>query len=241
MAENNNDRVKTGINGLDELLHGGLRPGSISLISGTPGTGKTILALQYIYEGAKQFGEPGIFFTVEETAAAIRSYGDMFGWDIKAMEKKDLIQIVEQPIYESTTNQVALIPERIRNLGAKRVAIDSLTLLKYSASDALMRRVELFRLVGAIKASKCTALMTNEAMKEFPELDYSSEYYICDGNIVLFWCRNGQFFDKGMWVMKMRGQKIVNKVALMSIEDNGINVYPSEIIFGLENSKKDEK
>ena len=87
------DRVKTGIKGLDELIGGGLPKNSSILLSGEAGTGKTIFSLQFIYSGAKDFDEAGIYVTFEEKPEELRKEASQFGWDFKKYEAKKKIVI----------------------------------------------------------------------------------------------------------------------------------------------------
>ena len=80
-------KIKTGIVGLDEILKGGVREGASVLIAGSPGTGKTILAMQFILEGAKR-NEPGIYISSEESVDDIRNYAGSLGWDIEKYERQ---------------------------------------------------------------------------------------------------------------------------------------------------------
>jgi len=90
-----NDRVKTGVKGLDELIGGGLPKSSSILLSGEAGTGKTIFSLQYIYSGAKDYGEPGIYVTFEEKPDELRREALQFGWDLKKYEDEKKIVILD--------------------------------------------------------------------------------------------------------------------------------------------------
>ena len=92
------ERIKTGIPGLDQVLRGGLRKNSNVLITGAPGTGKTILALQFIYYGAKSYNENGIFITTEDSIDDIRRNGSNLGMDFKSMENQGKIFFVQKPI-----------------------------------------------------------------------------------------------------------------------------------------------
>jgi circadian clock protein KaiC len=84
------DKVPTGISGLDELTNGGLPKGRTTLILGGPGSGKTVFALQTLVNGARDFGEPGIFVAFEENSKQIIANAATFGWDLPALEKERL-------------------------------------------------------------------------------------------------------------------------------------------------------
>ena len=87
------ERTKTGIPGLDELLFGGIPKGSNVLIAGGAGTGKTILATQFLYNGALKYGEPGVFVTLEGNVRDIAWNMESFQWDIKALQDQGMFTI----------------------------------------------------------------------------------------------------------------------------------------------------
>lgn len=105
-------RIKTGIDGLDNLIEGGFPEGSLILISGSPGTGKTIFGLQYLYQGAK-INEHGIYVTFHESKESLLKCGEIFGWDIKDLEREGKIVIQEYFGIESDLYQDEL--ERLKN------------------------------------------------------------------------------------------------------------------------------
>src|SRR5579875_3435556 len=88
-------RVRTGIEGFDELVLGGFPRGHTILVTGGTGTGKSTFAMQFIYKGAKVYDEPGIYVTLEESIPAILKNASTYGWDIETMEKKDQIALID--------------------------------------------------------------------------------------------------------------------------------------------------
>jgi KaiC/GvpD/RAD55 family RecA-like ATPase len=117
-------RISTGIPGLDDLIQGGVPKGSTILISGGPGTGKTILCLNYVYQGALN-GEPGIYITLEEGAENISWNMESFGWDIGSLQEKGLINIhrvrfdPHQNIENQVEEELKIISELVQDTGAK--------------------------------------------------------------------------------------------------------------------------
>ena len=90
--------IKTGIEGLDKVLKGGLRRNSSILVTGAPGTGKSILALQFVYNGAKEQNENGMYISTEEDVLQLRDYAANLGMDLKAMEEKKKVFIIQKPL-----------------------------------------------------------------------------------------------------------------------------------------------
>jgi len=136
-------RVPTYIPGLDAQISGGPPEGSLILVRGEPGTGKTILVLQSLYNAALQ-GEPGIYFTFDETPQNLAWYSATFGWNIGAMqrEKRFYIYYLSEAEYERfRPDRVDTLKQRleyiIKSTGAKRVAIDSMTTISHYLVNAL--------------------------------------------------------------------------------------------------------
>ncbi|MHA2406072.1 MAG: ATPase domain-containing protein [Candidatus Hermodarchaeia archaeon] len=85
------EKTKSGIPGLDEALHGGFPPGAVILVSGGPGTGKSILMNQFLFKGATEFKEPGVLVSMEESIASTIRNMKQFGWDLQSLMDKGLI------------------------------------------------------------------------------------------------------------------------------------------------------
>ena len=89
------NRTKTGISGFDELIGGGLVEGSTVLVSGRAGTGKTIFGLQFLYNGASKFNEPGVYVTLETRPRDLRLEAKQFGWNLEELEKKKVFVMID--------------------------------------------------------------------------------------------------------------------------------------------------
>ncbi|MCX6777997.1 MAG: hypothetical protein NT157_03875 [Candidatus Micrarchaeota archaeon] len=93
-------RVATGIPGLDELLGGGMKGHSVCLVAGASGTGKTTLGMQFLYEGANTYNEPGLLISFEEDKRQINDYFSSFSWDLGLLESKRKLVVLEYPAQE---------------------------------------------------------------------------------------------------------------------------------------------
>src|SRR3989338_3777426 len=105
------DRVKTGIDGMDELLQGGIPQWSSVLVTGGAGTGKTIYTMQYIYNGAQMFKEPGIFVAIETNLKNIMWNMQSFNWDIRKMQEDNLMRPYRMDL--GHTKRVETVEEKI--------------------------------------------------------------------------------------------------------------------------------
>ncbi|OYT54256.1 MAG: hypothetical protein B6U72_03600, partial [Candidatus Altiarchaeales archaeon ex4484_2] len=183
------ERVKTGVDGLDGLVDGGFPEGSCVLVSGSPGTGKTIFGLQFLVEGALN-DEPGIYVTFEESREAVISQCQGFGWDLEKFEGENKIRInsVDPMTLKQTLEKVEKEKEEIN---ARRLVLDSLTTIGIYATsfvspdsievaDIMDDKVEITRpiigeaftrraihyLIGRIKKTGLTTVMISELGKE---------------------------------------------------------------------------
>ncbi len=127
-------RIKTGIPGFDTLIQGGIPQGFSMLACGAPGTGKTIIGLAFLYNGAKLFNETGLYVTIEEQAEKLRDQAAQFGWDIVSLEKTGRFYFLKIPIDVHSYDVVGQIAAAAKKIGARRIVLDSLSILDINAS-----------------------------------------------------------------------------------------------------------
>jgi len=123
------DRVPTGIEGFDKLIEGGFPQKSSILVCGMPGTGKTLFALQYLYNGATKFGDKGLYVTIDENADKIRLQAEQFGWDLQTLERKGLISFLEIPVDQARYDILKNLEAMVKKTGAARIVFDSVSVL----------------------------------------------------------------------------------------------------------------
>lgn len=210
------EKLETGIEGFDLITEGGLPRGRTTLVSGTAGSGKTILAAQFLAEGIVHSGHGGVFVTFEETPEEIRRNVLGFGWDVSGWENEGKWVFVDaspQPEQEATVvgsfdlgALLARIEHATRKVGAERVALDSLGAVFTQFTDSATVRRELFRLATALKRMNVTAVMTAERIHEYGEIArYGVEEFVADNVIIL---RNALADEKRrrtIEVLKFRG------------------------------------
>lgn len=244
MSDYKIDRVKTGITGLDELIEGGFPRGDTILIAGKAGTGKSILATQFIYKGATEYDETGVFVTLEEPPHLIKRNMLQFGMDIDAVIKEGKMSLVdlspskeitpvtigEYPSFDLSGLQ-AIILNHIKKVNAKRVVIDTISIMAYKFRSRDILREEFFKLAAAITRTGCTLILTSEIPTQGQSLGvFDIEAFLASGVIVLY---NEKISDtsrsRSIEVLKLRGSKHSSRIHSMRITDEGIRVWPGEI------------
>jgi circadian clock protein KaiC len=122
-------RLRTGINGLDEMLCGGFLPGDAVLLAGAAGTGKTILALEQLVNGATRFGETGIYLTFEQLPNQIYRDSQNLGWDLGKLEEQNKFRLIctSPNILLESDGGESILSEPIKEIHAQRIVIDSLS------------------------------------------------------------------------------------------------------------------
>jgi len=225
------ERVKTGIKGLDELIKGGIPKGSSVLLSGGSGTCKTIFSMQYIYNGAQLFQEPGLFVTVESNAKNIMWNMESFNWDIKKLQQDKLMAIYrlkvspKQAIENQIESELEVIESQVKEMGVKRLVVDSTTALGVLIKDPGSIRSTLFGFVDALKDLDCTTFLTAET--ENVKTTFSAfgvEEFIADGVIALYFTPP----HRSIFVRKMRGTAHDKNIHPFDIGTDGINVKAKE-------------
>jgi KaiC/GvpD/RAD55 family RecA-like ATPase len=242
------ERVKTGIPGLDELIEGGFPRGDTILIAGKAGTGKSILATQFIYKGATEYDEPGVLVTLEEPPHLIKRNMLRFGMDLEKLEKEKKIAIVDlSPSKEVTPVTIgeypsfdlsgleAIILNHVKKIKATRVVLDTLSIMAYKFKSRDILREEFFKLAATITRAGCTLLLTSEIPAQEQGLGvFDIEAFLASGVIVLY---NEKISDtsrsRSIEVLKLRGSKHSSRIHSMRITDEGIRVWPGEISPGV--------
>jgi KaiC domain protein len=229
------ERMKVGIIGLDDMLGGGLIPGSICAIIGTYGTGKTTFSLQFIWEGLKK-GEHIIYISLEEREDRILEYMQQKGWDVKPFMNKSLFVIKLDPTdFNLANNRIKNeLPRLIKQVNAHRVVIDPISLFEDLFETDSVRRQEMFRFVEGMRDQKCTIMMTSETDKDNP---FSSRHslieYLADTVILLRYVRPSDLTDVhlALEVVKMRMSAHSREIKPYEIQQDQVLVYSEANVF----------
>jgi KaiC/GvpD/RAD55 family RecA-like ATPase len=245
--------VHTGVEGLDELLSGGLPKGRVVLVLGGPGTGKTILATQFLWKGISQYGENGIFVSLDESQSHYDSEMLKFGWDFKKAEQEGKFLFVdatrlsrvamlkEKMMREETSSlrgkelQIDRLVEelqtKIQQIGAKRVVLDTLASLFYRFMDPIERRTAGVDLIEALSDLGATTIVTTELSYLGLERNLMDEEFLVHGVIMMQTLFSGGTTTRALQVEKMRGVGINPNLVPYTIDKNGVEIFPTMSLF----------
>jgi len=234
--------TKTGIDGLDSILNGGIVTNSTTLVIGTPGAGKSILGLQFIYNGVDQFDERGIYLSFEENGEDLRAAAESIGFerwadfeddgDIKVYDKRRLLQ---QNDFSETLD---VLLEDIEAGEYDRLVLDSLAMFELFFDDEAERRRYLLKFTDILKQNGLTSLLTNEQSSVFPDTDIGLENFLTDGNIYLIQTPTESGVNRYVWVAKMRKQNIETDIYPMDIAEGGIQIHNNASAFSMMNDSE---
>ncbi len=223
------EKTRTGIPGLDDLLGGGIPKGSNVLVSGGAGTGKTILTTQYLYQGALQFGEPGVFVTLEGNVRDIAWNMENFQWDIKSLQDRGMFTIYrlgmefisdKTMVEERLDEQLKEIEKEVEEINAKRLVVDSTTVFGAYLEPSLLRTT-LFKFCDRLKSFGCTTLLTSETQTTKGIFSaFGVEEFVVDGIIALYFSPP----NRSLFVRKMRGTQHDANPHPMTITPQGITI-----------------
>jgi circadian clock protein KaiC len=221
-------RVSTGVEGLDEVLAGGLLPGRTYLLSGPPGSGKTTLGWHYLVAGI-QAGEPVLYISFAEPEAELRANAARSGFDAAAVEVLDLSPAAElfakSETYDifsarevETEPTTARIIETIQRVGPRRVFVDSMTHLRHLSTDAYQFRRQALSFLRFV-SELGSVVVTSESTPETPDDDLR---FITDGVIEIGVGARGRELS----VSKFRGSDYRAGRHALTLSDSGAAVFP---------------
>jgi KaiC/GvpD/RAD55 family RecA-like ATPase len=240
--------VPVGIPGVDVILDSkGIPKGYTVLISGGPGSGKTTFATQFLYSGATEHGEPGVYVTLDEDPKEIKNNMSKFGWDLEHLEEEkkiSFINISPVRVAPSETGLIQLgmkefrlvklleaIRKGVKEIDAKRIIVDPLTMFTIQFPDEIERIYAMRDLMRELKETGCTNLLISELRGTGMEREHQFEEYLAQGVILLRTFLKESKLIRVFQVEKMRGLAIDNQPRPYQINDNGIEVYPRATVY----------
>ncbi len=225
----NGRRVSTGVEGFDGFVEGGFPQGSMILLAGTAGSGKTIFAAQYLYHGMSRFNESAVYMSLAEDRGTFMKNMMRMGMDFEKYEQKgkfkflDMITVRDkgvESIFERLLTEVC-------SLRAKRVVIDSISALVQAFPERIDARMMLHTVLGKITHLKgVTILLIAERPLGAERLGAGMEEFVADGVITLNSITKGGWLTRTLQVLKLRGTRINSEEHGYNIDIHGIRTYP---------------
>jgi len=237
------ERVKTGIPGMDEILHGGIPKRNVVLLAGGPGTGKSIFGQQYLWNGLKN-GEPGVFVALEEHPVQVRINMAQFGWDVRPYEEKGLFAMVDAftaGIGEAAKREkyvvrdpddvnllIDVIREAIKDVNAVRVVVDSVSTL-YLTKPSLARAT-VMRLKRVLSGLGTTSILVSQVSVTERGFGGPGVEHAVDGIIRLDLDEIDGELKRSLIIWKMRGTSHSMRRHPFTITNEGIRVFHDKVL-----------
>ncbi|MAG18439.1 MAG: hypothetical protein CL944_03130 [Candidatus Diapherotrites archaeon] len=223
-------RVRSGVSGLDEMMNGGIPKGNLVVLSGDPGSGKTVLCWQFIYEGITKFNENAVYVSLEETEQTIYEGAREFGWDLKKLVDAGKLLIITIELYDFERLKAA-VEDNVKAISAKRVVIDPGVIFRLFFDRELDARKRIVSLGKMLKAIETTTIITNEISLDKMSSLYGLEEYVADGVILIYHTKMKNRFVRSIAVLKMRNTEITEKLKPVKITSEGIKVLAKSELF----------
>jgi len=226
------DRASTGIGGLDRLITGGFLRNSLVLVTGQPGTGKTILTSQFVHHGATH-GEKSIYASYAENKRQFMSNMKQLGMDFAKLEGEQgtflFMDFASTGSKEGASDSLKVILEQVSRFKAKRLVIDSYNAAMQGFEGSNEARTTLDVVHKVLNEAKCTTLIVSEAPAGMGTNKLSLEEFVADGVIFMdnIFLEVGQIPRRTLSIRKMRGMPIALNPSTYDITDSGVIVYPS--------------
>ncbi|PSP77307.1 KaiC domain-containing protein [Halobacteriales archaeon QS_7_69_60] len=228
-------RADLGIQGLDEMIQGGVPERSLLVAMGAAGTGKTTFGLQYLQHGLEQ-GQKAIFITLEESRDDVVQAATEKGWPFEEYIENDELAVVDLDPIEMANSLTSIrgdLPRLVDDFGADRLVLDSVSLLEMMYDNQAQRRTEIFDFTRSLKRAGVTTMLTSEASEDNA---YASRHgiieYLTDGVFVLQYVRS-EFRETrlAIEIQKIRNANHSRETKPYEITGDGISVYQQANIF----------
>ncbi len=226
----NQERMPTGLPGLDHLLCGGVVRGNSLLVEGPPGSGKTTLAVRMLFEGIVQYDEPGLIISFEEFPKQLYLEALAFGVDLRALEEAGKLRVIWTPpsrIMEGFAGKNDLVDKVIQELGVRRVLIDSITHFKRIAATERELREVLSGVLSNLKLRGVNAILTKE-LERMDDATIAFEEYLVDASMRLSnpSDNHSSGHQRTIEIRKTRGQPHIPGKHPFELSTKGPAVYP---------------
>ncbi len=222
------ERVHSGIEGLDELIHGGFPKGDFILLAGASGSGKTIFCTHFICNGVLKYGEKGVYATFEEDRQTLIRNMKELGFDLEALEEKGMVKILDLKALKGSglSSNIELIFENVANMGAERLVIDSLTAFLSACEEKFEYRTMMHLFYLMLKHRGCTTIATVSIPLGAKTLGLGVEEFVADGLIMLENFLDGLELKRRILIRKIRGSDHSKSYHNVLITRKGMEIVP---------------
>jgi len=239
-------RIKTGIPGLDEILESGLPRNYAYSVIGAPGSGKTVMGAQFLYRGATQYGDNGIYVSLEEPTHSIANTMLRFNWNLFDLESQGKLVLVDASPHQDQPNAelkirggsvgtekfdldglLGAVAHARKNVAAKRCVIDSLMSIAAAYTQQAGFRFRLLHFLRALSELELTTLILTESQTPVIH-EFGIDSILTNGTFLLHSTTDKDVVNQVMEIPKMRGVKVQRRLMPYKITQNGIEVKPEE-------------
>jgi circadian clock protein KaiC len=245
-------KVPTGTTGLDEITGGGLPRGRTTLLVGGPGSGKTVLALQFLVHGAQHCKEPGIFVAFEEHSKCVMANAESFGWKLAALLPKKLYFMDAQPkpdLLQSgdfdLSGMLAALEAKIAKLGVRRIVFDALDVVLALLPDEAAKRRETYRLHEWLLAHELTGIISLKASEDEARLTDPQSFgfmqFMVDCVVILNHGMVQGVSQRSLRVQKYRGSSFDENESPFLIGNSGFEVALTHTLSGADTEVSNER
>jgi KaiC domain protein len=230
------DRLDIGIEGLDDMILGGVPTRSLIATIGSAGTGKTTVGMQFLHTGLQQ-GDRGVYITLEESRSRVLSTAAEKGWDFRGYEADGSLAVVDLDPVEMANSLASIrndLTRLIEEFDAERLVLDSVSLLEMMYDHPARRRSEVFQFTRALKQAGVTTLVTSEASDADP---FASRHgiieYLADAVFILQYVRSDSFQETrlAIEIQKIRDANHSRQPKPYEITNDGISVHQQANLF----------
>ena len=223
-----NNRVPTGIKGLDEMLNGGFLSGSTVLVRGAPGTGKTSLAMQFLIQGATKQNEPALFISFEEFPSSLYRDAEALGWNLRELESSGKLSLMftsPEVFLAGLESPDSPLNRLILENNIRRLALDSVSHFNRLTADLQKLRHIYTRVANGLRREGVTAiLLGEEGQSDYQRAFKGGLSFVVDAIILLRYVEIESAMQRAIVVLKMRGSNHAKEIRCYEIGTGGLTV-----------------
>lgn len=220
------ERVKTGIPHLDDLVEGGFPKNELVLLAGYAGTGKTIFCAQFIYNGAVEYNEKGVYVILEEDSPTLKRNVKAFGYDLERLEQENKVRIIDMVSLKDAglSSNMQFILDAVAEMKAERLVIDSITALLAACEEKFDYRTMMHLFYRILKTRSCTTIVTCSIPTGQKTLGLGIEEFVADALLILDRVAEETELKTRLIIHKMRGTNHSRKWHSVLITKEGLEV-----------------